>query len=92
MSVEFLETLAADLLENDDLICFCVIFQDGSLYYCALNVRSADLHCAFSVNEKYFCKLHCFTFGLRKSLHKDLISSLYFKLLASNVYDCVHLK
>ena len=90
MSVEFLETLAANLLEYDDLVGLCVIIKYGSLYEGALDVRSSNLNLSLFVDEENFVKLHSFTFGLRKSLHKDFVASLNFKLLACNVYDCVH--
>ncbi len=92
MTVELLEALAADLLEYENLVSLCIVIENGSLDYCALHVRSSDLHVTLVGYEKHLLELHVSTFGIGKPLHKDFISSLNFELLACNVYDCVHLK
>lgn len=90
MSVEFLETLAADLLKDNHLVCPAFIIENGSLDYCALYIRSTYLHGSVICDEKHLLELHISTLGIGKPLHKDLIASFYFKLLTCNVYDCVH--
>ena len=91
MSVASLESLVGDLLENDNLVSSAGIINNGSLYNGSLDVRSSDLYLTLIVNEEYFVELNGSTFGLRKSLDKDFSASLYFELLACDVYDCVHL-
>lgn len=90
MTVEFLEALATDLLENDNLVCLYIISEDGSLYYCTLYIGSTYLYCCIICNKEDLGELHISTLGVGKPLHKDFISSFYFELLACNVYDCVH--
>ena len=92
MAVELLEALTTNLLEDDNLVSPGLVIDDGSLNDCTFNIRSTDLYCTLILNEEYLVELNISTFGLRKSLHKDLISSLYLELLACNVYDCVHYK
>ncbi len=92
MAVEGLEALAANLLEDDNLVCLDGIVEYGSLYDCSFNVWSPYLHVAVIVDEKHLLELHISTFGIGKPLHKDLTSGLYLELLACNFYDCVHLK
>ena len=90
MTVELLEALATDLLENEDLVGLCIVIEYGSLNNGTFYIRSSDLD-SFSVcDEEHFAELYFSTFGIGKPLHKDLIASFHFKLLACNVYDCVH--
>ena len=90
MTVQGLEALATDLLEYEDFVCFCIVVQDGSLNNGSFYIGSANLYGLTVCDEKHLGELYISTFGLGKPLHKDLITSLYFKLLACNVYDCVH--
>lgn len=92
MAIEFLEALATDLLENKNLVCLCIIIEDGSLYDCAFYIRSTDLDCTLVVEEKYLVELYISTLGLRKSLDKDFVASFNFELLTGNFNDCVHKK
>ena len=91
MTVQFLEALATDLLENEHLVCPCTVIEHGCLDNCAVKIRSTYFNALVISNEKHFSELHGFTFGLRKPLNKDFIASLNFKLLACDVYYCVHL-
>ncbi len=90
MTIELLEALAADLLENKNLVCLCLIIEYGSLYNCTVNIRSTDLDFLAVCDKKYFAELYVSTLGIGEPLHKDFVASLYFKLLACNFYDCVH--
>ena len=90
MTVALLETLATDLLEYEHLVCSCGIIENGSLYNGTFYIGSSDLDCSLILNEEDLVELNISTFGLRKSLDKDFISSFNFELLACNVYDCVH--
>ena len=90
MTVELLEALAADLLEHEDLVGLRIVVQDGSLNNGSLYIRSSDFHSLSVCDEKHFAELYISTLGIGKPLHKDFVASLYFKLLACNVYDCVH--
>ena len=92
MSVAGLETFAADLLEYDDLLGPALVTNNSSLDYCTLYIRSADLYLALIVYEEDLVELHISTFGRSKTRNKDLDASLYFHLLACDVYDSVHLK
>ena len=91
VSVALLESLVCNLLENKNLVSPASVIKYRRLNDCTLDVRSSDLHLALVVNEKHLVELNSSTFGLRKSLDKDLGASLYFELLACDVYDCVHL-
>ena len=90
MTVELLEALATDLLEYKDLVCLCLIIEDGGLYDCALNIGSTYRDGLSVCYEEDLGELYISTLGIGKPLHKDFVASLYFKLLACNVYDCVH--
>ena len=90
MTVELLEALAADLLEDQHLVGLGVILEDGGLDHGALHVRSTHLDLRAVSDEKDLGELHISTFGIGEPLHKDLVASFNLKLLACNVYDCVH--
>lgn len=90
MAIALLEALATDFLEYKNLVSFHIILEYRSFHYCTIYIRSTNLYICVISDEKYFLELHISTFGISEPLHKDLISSLYFKLLACNVYDCVH--
>ena len=92
MAVEGLEALAADLLEDDDLVSLHGIIEHCSLDYRSLNIRSSDLHLRIVCNEKHLGELHISTLGIGKPMHKDFISSFNLELLACNFNYCVHLK
>ena len=62
----------------------------GGLDHGALHIGSSDLHGGIICDEKDLAELYISTLGIGEPLHKDLVASLYFKLLACNVYDCVH--
>ena len=61
MSVEFLETLAADLLKDNHLVCPAFIIEYGSLDYCTLYIRSTYLHGSVICDEKHLLELHIST-------------------------------
>ena len=90
MSVELLEALAADLLEDDHLVSLDFVVEDGGLDHGTLNIGSAHLHSRVVRDEEDLLELHISTLGIGEPLHKDFVASLNFKLLACNVYDCVH--
>lgn len=90
MSVEFLETLTADLLEYKHLVGLDIILEHSSLYNCTINIGSSNLDVGIICHEKDFGELHISTFGIGKPMHKDLISSFYLELLACNFNYCVH--
>ncbi len=90
MTVELLETLTTDLLENEDLVGLGFVVQDSGLDNCALDIGSSDLDGLTVCDEEDLGELYISTFGIGEPLHKDFVASLYFKLLACNVYDCVH--
>lgn len=91
MTIEGLEALAADLLENKHLVSLCIVIQNGSLDYGSLYIRSSDLDGLSVGDEEDLAELNISTFGVGEPLHKDFVASLYFKLLACDVYNCVHL-
>ena len=91
VSVAGLETFAADLLEYNDLLGPAIVTNNSGLDHCTLYIRSADLYLTLIVNEEYLVELHSSTFGRSKARYKDLDTSLYFHLLACDVYDSVHL-
>ena len=92
MDIELLEALAADLLEYKHLVGLCIVIENGSLDNGSLYIRSSDLHGLSVSDEEHLVELYISTLGIGEPLHKDFVASLNFKLLACNVYDCVHLK
>ena len=90
MAIELLEALATDLLEYEDLVGLGVVFEDGGFHHCAFNIGSSDGDGLSVCDEEYLGELYISTFGVGEPLHKDFVASFYFKLLACNVYDCVH--
>lgn len=92
MTVELLEALAADFLEDKHLVRLHLIVQYGSLDHRSINIRSSDLYRSVVSHEEDLLELHISTLGIGKPLHKDFVASLNLELLACNVYDCVHLK
>ena len=91
VAVQFLEALAADLLENENLVSPCIVIEHCCLHNCTFEIRSSYPYVIVAADEKDLSELHGFTFGLRKPLNKEFITSLNFKLLACDVYNCVHL-
>ena len=92
MTIELLEALATDLLEDNHLVCPCGVVQDGGLHHCTLDVGSADLDGLSVSDEKHLAELDGVAVVLGKTVDENFISSLNFELLACNVYDCVHKK
>ena len=92
VTVALLEALAADLLEYEDLVSPYIISENGSLYACALNIRSTYLDLSVVLYEEHLGELHSSTFCIRKTVAEDFVASFYFELLAGNFYDCVHYK
>ena len=92
MTVALLEALAADLLEYEDLVSPYIISENGSLYACALNIRSTYLDLSVVLYEEHLGELHSSTFCIRKTVAEDFVASFYFELLAGNFYDCVPYK
>ena len=90
MAVELLEAFATDFLEHKDLLGLDVVTEDGGFYYSTLDIRGTDFDCTLSVDEEHLVELDGLV-GLRgQAVDEDLGTSFYFKLLAGNVYDCVH--
>ena len=90
MTVQGLEALATDLLEYEHFVCLGVVIDDGGLDHCSIYIGSANLYGLSVCDEEDLGELYICTFGLGEPLHKDFITSFYLKLLACNVYDCVH--
>ena len=92
MSVALLEALAADLLEDKDLVGLGIVIQNSGLDHRTIYVRSTDLDTRVTSDEEYLVELYISTIRSREAAHEDLIASLYLELLACNFYDCVHNK
>lgn len=90
MTVQLLEALTAYFLEHEDLVGLRIVIQNGSLHNGSLYIRSSDLDGLTVGDEKHLVELNISTLGISEPLHKDFVASLYFKLLACNVNDCVH--
>ena len=90
MAVELLEAFATDFLEHKDLLGLDVVTEDGGFDYSTLDIRGTDFDCSLAVDEEHLVELDGLV-GLRgQAVDEDLGTSFYFKLLAGNVYDCVH--
>ncbi len=90
MAVQLLESFTTDFLENKYFLCLGLVIEDGSLDNSTLNVRSTDLDCTLILNEEHLVEFYFSTLASLESVDKDFHSSFNFKLLACNVYDCVH--
>ena len=64
MTIELLEALAADLLEDQHLVSLCVIIENGGLDHGSLHIRSTDLHGLAVSDEQHLAELHISTFGI----------------------------
>jgi hypothetical protein len=92
MSVALLEALAADLLEDKDLVGLGIVIQNSGLDHRTFYVRSTDLDTRVTSDEEYLVELYISTIRSREAVYEDLIASLYLELLACNFNDCVHNK
>ena len=92
VAVQFLEALAADLLENEHLVCLYIVCEHGCLNNSAFNIGSTDFDLALDIDEEHFVKLYFCIFSLRKTGNENLVSGLYLELATCNVYNCVHKK
>ena len=92
MAVALLEALAADLLEDKNLVSLCIIINNSSLNHCTLYVRSSNLDVSVISDEEHLVELYSSTIRSREAVYEDFITSFYFELLACNVNDCVHYK
>ena len=90
MTVQGLETLAANLFENKNFLSLGLVIKDSRLDASTIDIRGPDFDRLAILDEKdsvehYFC-----TFARLETVYKDLHSGLNFELLACNVNDCVH--
>ena len=92
MSVQFLVSFTTFLLENQNFLSSASVIKDSSLHNSTLYIRGSDFDCPVSIYKKHFVKLDSSTFLSRKTVDKDLHSSLNFKLMACNIHNCVHIK
>ena len=90
MTVQFLEALAADLLENEHLVCLYIVCEHGCLDNSAFNIGSTDFDFALNVYEEHLVKLYFCVFSLGKAGYENLVSGLNLELATCNVYNCVH--
>ena len=92
MSVALLEALAADLLEDEDLVGLGIVIQNSGLDHRTIYVRSTDLDTRVTSDEEYLVELYISTIRSREAVDEDLIASLYLELLACNFYVFVYTK
>ena len=92
MSVTLLVTLATLLLENKNFLAFASVIKYSCCNLSTINVRCTDLNCSVLVDKEYLVELDSSTLLSREAVDEDFHTSLYFELLACNVYDCVHKK
>ena len=90
MSGHLLITFTTLLLENKDFLSSASIIEDSSLDYGSVHIRSADLDRSVRIHEQDFVKNQRRALLLRKAVYKNLHASLNLKLLACNLYYCVH--
>lgn len=89
MTVHFLETLAADFLENQNLLTL-EVFQDCGLNVSTRNVGFSNLYVAIIVFKHHGVKRDLATFFVLKTVDKDLLILSDLELLSCDFYDCVH--
>ena len=90
MPVAFLETLATDLLEHENLVGASLVIHHCSLYHCTFHIGGAHLYLTLIVEEENLVELNVGAFALCESLDEDFVASFNFELLACNFYDCEH--
>jgi len=84
--------LAAFLFEDDDLVAFDVVCNDGGVYPGAVQYRRAYAYLAVSFHQEHLVEAETVTFGGFKLVDEDLLTFLDFELLTSYGYDCEHLR
>ena len=57
MAIEFLESLATDLLEHEHFVSLHPVIENGGLHDCALYIRITEPDLPFGVNEQYLVEL-----------------------------------
>lgn len=92
VTVQLLITFTTDFLEYKHFLGLGIIIDDGSLDNRSLNIRRADLYGTLVIDEKNLAELYCSTLVSLQAVDKDILSGLNFKLLACNIYNCVHNK
>ena len=90
VTCQFLIAFAAFLLENEHLLSFTAVIEDSSLHNCSFDIRRTDFYISVGIDKEHFAELYCRAFFSGKAIHKNFHASLYLKLLACNVYNCVH--
>ena len=89
VSVFLLVAFTAFLLEYNHLFAFQV-FENGGFDQGAVYIRSAHTYFFLVIGKQNFIKSYrCSGFYL-KPVYEDFFSLLNSKLLACNVYNCVH--
>lgn len=83
---------AAFFLEDDDLVAFDMVCNDGSVYPGAVQYRRAYAYLAVPFYQEHLVEAETVAFGGFKLVDEDLLTFLNFELLTSYVYDCEHLR
>ena len=90
MTVQFLVTFAAFLVEYQDFLASALIVQYLANDFCACYVGSTYGYIAVVVHEQHFVEYHFCTFLGVHTVDEEFFAGLYFELLALHVYNCVH--
>ena len=90
MAIERLVSFATDFLEYEYLLGLGVVIDDGSLDTGTLYIGGSDLDRTIFVDEQDLVESNSLSVLRLETIHEDLHASLNLKLLACNVYDCVH--
>ena len=85
----FLITFTAFLLENNNFIAPDMV-NDCSTYKAAFHNRLSDSYLAVIVQQQNLVKINFGSWFGFKTVHKNVIVLLYFKLLTCYFNDCVH--
>ena len=91
ITVQLAVTLAALLVEHEDLVTLYEFFHYLANYLCAVHGGSTDGYCAVVVNQQHFLKFNSLAFlCLLQMVHEEALACFGLELLTVNLYDCVH--
>ena len=92
MTVTLLVTLTTLLLENKNLLALASVVENSCCNLSTVHIWCTNLDSLTLCYEEYLVELYCCTLLSREAVDEDFHASLYFELLACNVYNCVHKK
>lgn len=90
MTGQLLIAFTALLLEDQHFLGPAAVVEDSSLHNSTFHIRGTYLHIPVSVHEQHLVELDRSALLRSETVHENFLASLYLKLLACNIHDCVH--